>query len=373
MSSVRDYHNIAMEFADLGIRNRARGHPERALAYFEQALDFELAAIAELDQSHGLGWSILHRSAGTLALDCRRFRQAEQITTHALAGEPHPDIAEELRDLLEQIYFQRHLDLKGVALQDDELQLSLSGQEVGSGIVSYDEIYGRVDNTSKLIYRTVERKHERPFRERGPLPRNIREDYQTLVSVPRSGSFVVTLKFGNPIQPIQPLLPGILDTAAIIDEFMDLLGLVNRSRFDEIQQRIPDRDYLRNFYGLARQIAPDGERIRQVGFTATRGESERSVELTMPASEISALPPIDQPAPPSEPVEIRGILRHADALNDDDNVIRVIDGRQTHTVHVPQGLMNDIVRPMWDLRVMIQGTRTGRDITLLDIWPDEKD
>ena len=370
MSSVRDYHNIAMEFADLGIRNRARGHPERALAYFEQALDFELAAIAELDQSHGLGWSILHRSAGTLALDCRRFRQAEQITTHALAGEPHPDIAEELRDLLEQIYFQRHLDLKGVALQDDELQLSLSGQEVGNGIVQYNEIYGRVDNTSKLLYRTAERKLGRNFREGGPPAKEIRDNYQTLVSVPRRGSFAITLKFGNQIQPTSP---GMLDTAAVMDEFMDLIGLVNRSRIDQIQDFIIDPAYLRNFFGLAKKLAPDGERVRQVGFTATRGESERSVELTMPASEISALPLIDQPAPPSEPVEIRGILRHADALNDDDNVIRVIDGRQTHTVHVPQGLMNDIVRPMWDLRVMIQGTRTGRDITLLDIWPDEKD
>ena len=373
MSSAREHHDLAMEFADLGIRNRARGDAERALSYFEQALGFELAAIAELGQSDGLAWSVLHRSAGTLALDCRDFRQAEQITTRALAGEPHPDIAEELRDLLEQIYFQRHLDLKGVVLQDDELQLSLSGQEVGSGIVQYNEIYGRVDNTSKLIYRTVERKYERPFRQSGAPPRNIREDYQTLVSVPRRGSFSVTLKFGNPIQPIQPFLPGMLDTAAVIDEFMDLLGLVNGSHFDEIQQRIPDPDYLRNFYGLARQIAPDGERIRQVSFTATRGDAGRSVELTMPASEIFVPPLIDQPETPSEPVEIRGILRHADALNDDDNMIRVIDGRSTYTVHVPQGLMNDIVRPMWDLRVTIQGIRTGQGITLVDIRPDERD
>ena len=373
MSSVRDYHNIAMEFTDLGIRNRARGNPAPALAYFEQALDFELAAIAELDQSDGLAWSILHRSAGTLALDCRRFRQAEQITTHALAGEPHPDIVEELRDLLEQIYFRRHLDLKGVVLQDDELQLSLSGQEVGNGLVQYNEIYGRVDSTSILIHRTIERKHERPFRESGPPIRRIREDYQTLVSVPRVGSFAVTLKFGNPIQPIQPLLPGILDTATIIDEFMDLLDLLNRTRIDEIQQRIPNHSYLRNFFSLAKRIAPDGERIRQVGFTATRGESERSVELIIPASEIMVPPPADPPDTPSEPEIVRGILRHADAMREDDNTIQVIDRGRIQTVHVPQGLMNDIVRPMWDLRVIIQGVRTGKDITLVEIWPDEED
>ena len=367
MSGVRDYHDIAMEFADIGLRNRVRGNAERALAYFEQALDFELEAISELSDSDGLAWSILHRSAGTLALDCRRFRQAEQITTRALAGEPHPEIAEELRDLLGQIYFQRHLDLKGVVLQDDELQLSLSGQEVGSGVVHYSEIYDRIDNTSKLIYRTVERNLKRPFRERGQLPRNIRDGYQTLVSVPRSGSFTVTMKFGSSVQPVQPLPPGILDTASILDELMDLLGLINSSRLDEIEQRIPDPNYLRNFFGLARKIAPDGERVNQVGFTVTRGGEQRSIELTMPASEILVPPPPNPPESPSEPIEIRGILRLADAVRDEENIIRVVDGGQVFTIRVPQGLMNDIVRPMWDFPVVVQAIKSGDDITLIHI------
>ena len=372
MSGVRDYHDIAMEFADIGLRNRVRGNAERALAYFEQALDFELEAISELSDSDGLAWSILHRSAGTLALDCRRFRQAEQITTRALAGEPHPEIAEELRDLLGQIYFQRHLDLKGVVLQDDELQLSLSGQEVGSGVVHYREIYDRIDNTSKLIYRTVERNLNRPFRERGQLPRNIRDGYQTLVSVPRRGSFTVTMKFGSSVQPVQPLLPGILNTASILDELMDLLGLINSSRLDEIEQRIPDPNYLRNFFGLARKIAPDGERVNQVGFTVTRGGEQRSIELTMPASEILVQPPPNAPESPSEPIEIRGILRLADAVRDEDNIIRVVDGGQIFTIRVPQGLMNDIVRPMWDFHVVVQAIQSGDDITLNDIRLDER-
>ena len=372
MSSVREHHNLAMEFADLGIRNRVRGNAERALAYFKQALDFELAAIAELDQSEGLAWSVLHRSAGTLALDCRDFRRAEQITTRALAGEPDPGIAEELRDLLEQIYFHRHLDSKGVALQDDEIELSLSGQEVGNGVVGYREIYDRVDNTSKLIYRTVERIRELPFRERGPLPRNIREGYQTLVSPPRSGSFTVTLRFGSPVQPIQPFLPGILDTASIVDDFMDLLGLITSSRIDEIQQRIPDQDYLRNFLGLAKKIAPDGERISQVGFTTTRGDERRSVELTMPASEIWAPPIPDKPDSPSEPATIRGILRLADAMGD-HNIVQVVDGNNIFTIRVPQGLMNDIVRPMWDVRVIVHGMRSGNIVELQDIWPEDQE
>ena len=81
-----------------------------------------MAAIASLEASDGLLWSVLHRSAGSLTLDCGRFRQAEQIAATALAGNPDPEIAEELRDLLENIYFHRHLELKGIAFQDSQLQ-----------------------------------------------------------------------------------------------------------------------------------------------------------------------------------------------------------------------------------------------------------
>ena len=374
MNSVNNFHKKAMEFADLGLKKRAHGNAKDSLVCFEQALRYELKAINELDQKDGLAWAVLHRSAGTLALDCRDFRQAEKIVASALAQEPHPAIAEELRDLLEQIHFQRHLDLKGITLQEDEIQLSLSGQEVGNGFVKMEEVYERISSASKLIYRTVERKQNLPFRERGNVLKEIRENYQTLVSAPRSGSFAVTLKFGK---SLQLPLPGVLETTAIIDEFMDLLRLVNASRTTEIQQRIPDLAYLRNFFGLARKIAPDGERISQVGFTAIRGGEQRSVGLTMPAAELPSLPPemlspqVGPQQTPSEPIEIRGILCHADAMRKDRNVIQVIDGNEKHTVQVPQGMMNDIVRPMWGSHVIIQGVRTGEHIILEDIRPDD--
>ena len=107
MTIAADCHNIAMEFADLGDRNRTRGADELALAYFEQALDFELAAIADVERAKRPVGSVLLRSAGALALDCRRFCLAERLVAQALAGEPPPDIAAELRDLRAQIQCRR--------------------------------------------------------------------------------------------------------------------------------------------------------------------------------------------------------------------------------------------------------------------------
>ena len=368
MTAASDHHNIAMEFADLGLRNRARGNGELALAYFKQALDFELAAIAELDRADGLAWSVLHRSAGTLALDCRQFRQAEQITAQALAGEPHPDIVVELRDLWEQIQFQRHLDLNGVALQDAELQVSLSGPEVNTGIAPLNAIYGRIDSIEKLIHRTAERKLGRHFREGGQAIKEVRDNYRMLVSVPQEGSFAVTLKFGS---LIQPALPGMSDAVSVMDEFMQLIGLVNRSRDDTIQDLITDPAYLRNFFGLAKKIAPDGERVRQVAFTTIRDGSEHPVALTRPADEIALPSATVPPDADAETVVLRGILCYADATRGTGNRIKVIDPEsKTHLVQVPAGMMNDIVRPLWDEPVVIRGIRTGNRTTLDTIDPD---
>ena len=162
-------------------------------------------------------------------------------------------------------------------------------------------------------------------------------------------------------------------SAVIVDEFMDLIELVNKSRVDEIQEIIPDQAYLRNFYGLAKKIAPDGERFRQVGFTAMRGGSERSVDLTTPAAELPSPNLTETPEAPAEPVEIKGILRFADARRGNDNAIQVTDANLSSRIIVPPGMMNDIVRPLWDHRVVIQAIRKGRTLTLEDIWPDEEE
>ena len=49
--------------------------------------------------------SVLHRSAASLALECGALREAERLIAAALSGDPPDEIAEELRDLLEQVYF----------------------------------------------------------------------------------------------------------------------------------------------------------------------------------------------------------------------------------------------------------------------------
>lgn len=114
-------HNQAMDLVETAILERTRGHKEKAIQLYAEALELELAAIRELDERGECAeptWSVLHRSAGWMAFNSNQFRRAEKLASKALAGDPHPEIAEELRDLLEEIYMRMRRKLKDNAVAE---------------------------------------------------------------------------------------------------------------------------------------------------------------------------------------------------------------------------------------------------------------
>ena len=370
MSNTNDLHGKAMDLAELAMVQRLQGNSEGVAELARQALQFEMSAIKELREPIEPTFSILHRSAGHLALQCQEYRLAEQIAAKALSQEPPHEIAEELRDLIEQALFGRHLELRGIELGLDEVQVSLSGDSVGFGLVTSDELVNRIGNVTRLIARIVERQRQEPFAENGPR-KNIRDEFPVLISVPRAASFAVTLRVGRPTGQLH--LP--IEIEGIVDEFLDLMEIVDSSDIRALEERIPDPSYLRNFLGLAKRLAPDGERVRQVGFTVEREIGARKVSVTKPSAGIHLPPAIDQPtenAAPGKYEEIRGILRFADATGQDTNVIKILGDNGRHRrVTVPEGMMNDIIRPMWDSKVLIKGLKKRRSIVLQDIELDE--
>lgn len=375
MSDVNELHNRAMDLAEFAQVARVRGNVHREADLLKQALELERDAIRALKDPVEPTFSVLHRSAGTLALRCGKYRLAEQLAANALAQEPPHEIAEELRDLVEQVYFQRHLDLRGVELGHGEFQLSLSGQGVGYGLVPSHELVSRIDDATKLIGRIVERQRRYSFSERG-VRESTREAFPVLVSVPRAASFAVTLKVGRPTGQLH--FPTELQV--IVDEFMDLMELVDRADIRALKDRIPEPPYLRNFLGLAKKIAPDGDRVRQVGFTAGRDDDPRRVSVTKLAEEIPTpriVEMVDETKDdqPGRPVEYRGTLRFADATAEDTNVIKLVnvEGRsRSVSVRVPIGMMNDIVRPLWDSKVLVKALRMRGSTVLTSIELSEE-
>lgn len=102
MNALTKHHDRAMDFAELADVARLRKEPVQQQEWLAKALTEELKAVAVCvrEKVPEPTFSIVHRSAAALALDCGRNRKAEQLATDGLAGEPPGEIAEELRELL---------------------------------------------------------------------------------------------------------------------------------------------------------------------------------------------------------------------------------------------------------------------------------
>jgi hypothetical protein len=370
MTNIIKLHNDSMDAAELAFLARMNRDYEKSEELFGESLKLELKAIDEIEKTNKIEptYSVLLRSAATLALDCNDPRLAEKLVCKALSSNPPEDIVEELRDLMEQVNFRRHLITRGIVLEEDELQLSLAGEGVGLGVVDSQEFLQRVDNVSKLIFRIAERRKCLPFREKGRPKKSISEDLEVFLSVPRAASFAVTLKLGRP--KTQTKLPEISNPSEIVDEFLDLMNLINRAEVNKIESQISDEAYRTNFIHLAKRIMPDGKKIKLVGFTSRRKGQDNFLEVVQPKSNfetltISKAHYINE----IERVQVKGILRFADATHGEKGQIRIVDESTHKTINVivPQGMMNDIVKPLWDSNVIITGKKEDQNIILEDI------
>ena len=133
-----------------------------------------------------------------MAIQCGEHRLAEQLIARGLAGNPPAEIAEELRDLYEEVNFERHLETRRTRLGTDELQISINGNATSHGLAQADQVLPRVEAADKLIVRTIERLHNKPFRDSGKAVKEITENYELYLSVPRAASFAITLRLGRP-------------------------------------------------------------------------------------------------------------------------------------------------------------------------------
>lgn len=372
MSAMNDFHHEAMDLALFALQARRRGNEEEAVPMFRDALKYERLA---LDELYKLGeaieptYSVLHRSAATLALDCGEWRLAEKLAAKALLENPPEVIADELRDVWEQAISQRHLRLNGVELAAGELQMSLSGPEVGFGMVPYSESRDRVDCLTKSVHRTAERMSGLPFREGNP-PKDIRDAFRPFISAPRAASYAVTIKFAQ-TRSSQLALPGMVDTFAVVDEFVETIRILDEEGTTGAQSRIGDEKYSHEFISLAKKMAPDGDRILQVGFTIQSPEVQKSVAFRTPMNEISLPSETDAN---EKIVSLHGKVLYADARNSDKNAIRIVDdAHNDHLIEVPEKAMGGIVPPMWrgEVSVKVRERATGKSVVreLLDISP----
>lgn len=372
MNTIEMLHNEAMDMAELAHVAKLKGDHGIYHDLSKKAFELEKRAAFAMAQDFALEptRSILCRSAATLAMDCGEYREAEKLVSLALWGNPPESIAEELRDLLETVQFSRHLETKGLELAGSEFQMSLSGKAIGHGVISSKEFTDRVAYIEKLLFRTAERKKGKPFKERGRKEAGMKEDLELFLSAPRAASFAITFKFGQ--SKDQPHLPDIDPAIFIVDEVLECMKLVNEGNDAELKARIVDDAYLQNFLALTKQIAPDGNQITQVGFTVSRNGKTSQTPFTMPKEKISIIGQTKLLSNEVKRVTVTGSLRYADSTKGKKQIIKLVDEfGKSHFVIVPEGMMTDIVKPLWEDVVVVTGVKMGREIHLEDIRKSE--
>lgn len=369
MKSINELHEVAMDLADQAFLARRKGDIKVADKLSRQAYEEELRAAEILrdDLNAEPSRSVLYRSAASLAMECGETREAERLISIALVGNPPLEIAEELRNLLEQVNFERHLRLEKIDLSSAEFQLSIFGSAVGYGIARSEVIIERIKDLERLIYRTVERKMGREFRERGATRQSIQDSYSLFLAAPRPGSFAITLKLGRQME-----LPGFgFDISSeVVDEIIECFSLLNSGREEDLKTKISDEPYYINFVNLAKRIAPDGEKVKMVGLTKVKNGEEVKVALTRMQEQITVTSSNQQEKDGYEKgslISVQGRLLLADA-RETTGKIQLIDEKNTkYDVVVPEGMMDDIVKPLWDEVVIVTGVKVGKKIRLQEI------
>lgn len=367
--TVQELHIKAIELADNAFIFKFKGELEIAIKQFSEAFQLEKqAALLAKEQNIGEPTiSVLLKSAASLAINANELNEAEKLICLALYGEPPHEIAEELRNLLEELYFQRHLKLQGIQLNSTEIQLVIAGRGIGYGMAKTDLVFDKLSTFEKLTLRTAERKLGKPFRPKGDVPKVIKMNFQNYISVPRAASFAFTIRLGAPSEQLK--FEGFENSVEIIEDVVENINLLNQGDIEQLKTRITDETYLKNFISLSKELAPDGEEVNLVGLTIVKNNEAKDVQFTRLRSDISISQfEIKEEADENnQNIELIGRLSAAD--DDKSNIRLNVENDGKYLITVPDGL-SDIVKKYWGEQVKIKGTKVKpRVIKLSEIDP----
>lgn len=349
-----------MHFAQLSLvaRNNnefslAVSHAKLALGYEEQA-----AALLPLDPASEPTRSILYKSAASLAMQSYELKSAERFIHIALSGFPTQSVERELKDLLEQITFKEHLESRGYSLDENNIRLSFAGSAVGFGSINFNEFLRRAKSSDALIERTTQRVLGRTFQAGGKVKPAYKPFQHTITTEPGSFAMIFTLL-------IEKGQMQFYSPSEVIDKIIQGVELINESDEESLNELIPDPKYKANFLALVRDLAPDGENIKSVGFSS----SKRATSLTILRPNINTIiEKHNQANFNKEFVKIYGLLDSATRHRNE--IVLIIDERTTKKIKISASL-DDVVKLYWGQEVWVSGFDNGTIIDLTDIQPGD--
>ncbi|MBD3277772.1 MAG: hypothetical protein GF388_05680 [Candidatus Aegiribacteria sp.] len=366
-----------MAYLDKALVATVLGDRELEYKYNSLALEKEKEA-ADLLRDHFDAEptrSVLYRSAASIALKCDRPNLAEKLAAQGLSGNPPDDVAEELRILFENITFHRHLKLEEMNLTRNSINITLFGNDVAHGMVSIDEYIKRLKTLEQITMRTAERKRGRPYRSGGNPPKDIQKLLKPFLTLQKPASFSATIRFGSSQMSLfdsDDFEESFTDD--VVHEVVETLENYENGTTDKLSDRIDNDDYYINFISLAKKLSPDGDSITKVGLSTLKREKpvilEKPRDICMVVREIvEKKADLDQ----IPNTTITGTLLYASKLRKKNPQIKIKPSKgKAEKVRVPVGMLDDIVRPLWDKQVIATVAPDKKnELLLVDIIEQE--
>ncbi len=350
MKTVRELHDEAMRLAQQAIIQRADDELGQAVELARQAYVLEAQAAEQIPIGTEFEptRSILFRSAATLAYQAKEYAAAQDLVAAGLRGFPPPQIEDELRVLQSNIGFESHLQTRGLGLNDAELQMTIRGAAVGFGIIEYSQFIKRIEALRSLVLRTTQRLMQRKYQRAGRTA-EMYQLFSPALAIPEQGSFAISFRLSTRIESSPTLFVPSADT--IFQEILLGMEMIDESAMERLERHIgAETAYFRNFVSLVRVLAPDGEKVNDIGFS----DNHRSVSLSTLQDRILLPPTIDKDKPASDYHEIvvEGTLDYANRTG--KKVGLTADDGVRYMVKVDDGI-DDIVRDLWGSPVSITG------------------
>ena len=374
--SWSDHHSASEIFAaDAEFQLRA-GSKSIALDLYHRAAEEEARAFEALEVSKTRTRGITAVSAVALCYKAQTYQTAEQWAYRYLASRDLPGFAvNQLRGLLQMAWTANSAREAGVSFVPGDVLVSVKGGQVIHGGAPLDLIIRKVEGIQAVLFRTVEMLLNRPFRKRGGPDPHLQSMFTPWLFQAPAGSYQFAVRMQEPAQ--QELFAQERPTVdRVTQTFFRVLRASAVAPELDLPNVVPDADYRGAFLNLARNLAPVG---RTFGTLEVRDPSSPEETLVRFAPEtrkelngaLRKLRPIEAKNKDEEAFQVEGVLRAVHLDNDWLEVTTPDDPPQHVRIDEAGDILDDVIGPMVNRRVLVTAVKRGAKNVYRDIEPVE--
>lgn len=370
-----DYHSKSEELASKAEHERRRGSAEQAILLYRQAAEEECSALRFIAEGKARTYGITAVSAASLWYKAHDPKMAEQVAHQSLSSGILPAFAsQQLRQLLQTIWSDEIRANSGVEFTKGEVLVSVSGGEIVMGGAPLDMILQKVKEVRGIFFRTIELLLHIPLRKKGEPSLEIQEQCRPWLFQAPAGSYQFAVRIEKPRQ--LPMFPtGVPEIEEVTEAFMEIIRASAEESDERLREIVPDIEYRSTFLKMTRNLAPTGKAFGKIEIKAADELMVPPVVLTPESRQVinEIIRPPKKPGEKEGPKtdQIRGILRNLHLDSDWLDVASLEGERQTTRIYDTGEVIDDIVVPMVNRRVIVdvvikRGKYIFRDIQLDD-------